>query len=89
MFKSLRAWWRLLRLLRDHPRSWKCEEGRINRDYEGHKLAIEIVDGGIVFIRYSARLFVDGVEVPLGPWRRFRLRNFALRLLLVKIGQAL
>lgn len=89
MFKAFKAWRELLKMLQWHPSVWVCQNGRLVQRLHGHDVEVWTEDVGIFFARHAAHVSVDACEVPLGPWRRWRLKNHITRVLLRKAGTAL
>lgn len=79
MFKAIKAWRKLIRLLRE-DRAWKLSDGALL-----HGSHVMIMTGST----HGAHVAIDNVVIPLGPWRRWRLKRHVMRLMLQKLDKNL
>jgi hypothetical protein len=87
MFKAFMAWRKVLKKLRTgEVLSVGMDEINLG---DGIKVRVKIEDMAFGRNRTLCRLYIKGLQIPLGPWRRFRLRNHVVRFGLTKIGQAI
>ena len=78
MFKAIKAWRQLIHLTRD-PKVWTFSQGVLKH---GSHVAI-------VSSVHTCYVIVDEVVIPLGLWRRWRLKRHVMRLMLQKLDKNL